>query len=134
MVCVDGEGLPSSMIWKWRIPMKHARSSRSKAEHLTWASSNFLEKKPSDSQPGDPARFYGRQAPMCVAEASTARLSFAPWTGCASLVAEVSICLTSVKAASLSPFHSTAVGPFGPPRRQSVSGFSSLAAPGRKRR
>ncbi len=71
---------------------------------------------------------------MCDAEASTAKLSFAAWAGCASLVAEASICLTSVKAASRSVFHSTAVGPLGPPRRQSVSGFSALAAPGRKRR
>ncbi len=91
-----------------------------------------FSKKPSGSQPSDPACFCCKQALMCVAEASTARLSFAAWAGCTSLVAEASICLTPEKAASLSLFHSTAVGPFRPP--QSVSGFSALAAPGRKRR
>jgi hypothetical protein len=71
---------------------------------------------------------------MCAAEASTAKLSFAAWAGCASLVAEVSICLTPMKAASLSPFHSTTMGPFRPSCRQSVSSLSALVAPGRKRR
>ncbi len=69
--------LPSSMYRKWRMPRKHARSSRSKAEYLTWAGYSFLEKNPSGSQPGEPARFCCRQAPMCDAEASTAKLSFA---------------------------------------------------------
>jgi hypothetical protein len=78
------------------MPRKHARSSQSKAKYLTWAGSSFLEKKPSGSQPGDPARLCCRQAPTCDSEASTARLSFAAWAGCASLVAETSICLTSV--------------------------------------
>ncbi len=89
----------------------------------------LFSKKPRGSQPGDPACFCCKRALMCVAEASTARLSFTAWAGFASLVAEASICLTSEKAASLSPFHSTAVRPFGPPLRQSVSSFSALVAP-----
>jgi hypothetical protein len=71
------KALPSNMNQKWRIHRKYARSSQSKAEYLTRAVSNFLEKKPSGSQPGDPGRLCCRQAPMCAAEASTAKLSFA---------------------------------------------------------
>jgi hypothetical protein len=105
---VDGEG-PALQHEPEVADPQEARQELA-AEYLTWASSNFLEKKPRGSQPQRP-----RPLLMCVAEASTARLGFATWAGYASQVAEASICLTSVKAPSLSPFHSTALGPFGPP-------------------
>jgi hypothetical protein len=47
---------PSRMYLKWLIPSTQGYSSRSKADHLTWESFNFFEKKSRGCQADLPLR------------------------------------------------------------------------------
>ncbi len=71
---------------------------------------------------------------MWSAEASTIRLSWKPWEGCAKHVAAASAFLAATKAARCGSARLTGSVPFGPPTSRSVSGRRVLAAAGRKRR
>ncbi len=107
---------PSSMKRKWGIAWKQASNSLSNAEYFTWALSSFLEEKPSRCCQGSAGRRRCCKAPlMWSAEASTMRLSWKPWEGCAKHVAGARASLAATKVARCGSARLTGSVPFGPP-------------------
>ena len=99
---------PSRAYLKWRMAVKAASSSLSKAEYFHSVEDNFLEKKPSGRQPFTSR--CCRTPPMWVSDASAVKNSSAWCSGCACGTASTRASLMAVKDTCMSVDHTRTFG------------------------